>query len=69
VVDGACPKAGVIVEFHLRWNQPVRSPAGHGEDRFLDFGLGEIADLLKVEMREVGQSEVAHLIRSPRRRG
>ena len=33
----------------------VRSSAGHGEDCFLDFGLCEIADLLKVEMREVGQ--------------
>jgi hypothetical protein len=31
------------------------SPAGCGEDCFLNFGLGEIADLLEVEMRKVGQ--------------
>jgi hypothetical protein len=51
VVDDACPNAGVIAEFPRRWNQlgiGPSSPAGHGEECFFDFGLGEIADLLEV---------------------
>jgi hypothetical protein len=58
VVEHACPKAGVLAEFHLRWNQlgiGPSSPAGHGEDCFLDLCLGEIAELFRLNMRHVGQ--------------
>jgi hypothetical protein len=44
--------------FTLRWSQQgigPSSPAGRGEDCFFEFGLGVIAGLFQLNMREVGQ--------------
>jgi len=61
VVDDACPKAGVIAEFHLRWNQPgfgPSSPAGRGEDCFLARTSVPLSDLIYISSRRIDHSHV-----------